>query len=188
MKKRQWLAFVFILLLAAGCSSGEASDQAIKTVGDVKSSSLLNDSGTYVGNNSDVLALLSHLPGGETVKKLSLSDEKIAVTYEAKGNISAEEFQNYWFSGNQDRNKTLFYNAIYLSLLVPNARGYEFHVQEESMSLTRDEMRMILSDEFADFPSEDELMNEKTAREFMTTHERKLEKMAKNYEDYFDKK
>ncbi|WP_226659157.1 DUF4825 domain-containing protein [Guptibacillus hwajinpoensis] len=188
MKKSKWLAFVFLLLLATGCSSGKASDQAIKTVGDVQSSSLLNDSGTYVGNNSDVLALLSHLPGGETVKKLNLSDERIAVTYEAKGTISDEEFQNYWFSGDQNRNKTLLYNAIHLSLLVPNARGYEFYVQGKSMSMTRDEMRKILSDEFADLPSEDELMNEETASEFLTTHEGKLEKMANDYEDYFDEK
>lgn len=188
MKKGQWLMLMFIFLLAAGCSSGEASNQAIKTVGDVQSSSLLNDSGTYVGNNSDVLALLSHLPGGETVGTLNLSDEKIAVTYEAKGNISEEAFQNYWFSGNQNREETLFYNAIYLNLLVPNARGYEFHVQEETMSMTRDEIRMVLSDEFTDLPSEDELMNEEIVREFITTHEEKIEKMANHYEDYLNEK
>lgn len=186
--KKQCLVIVFILLLVAGCSSGEASSQEIKTVGDVQLSSLLNESGTYVGNNSDVLALLSHLPGGETVEKVNLSDEKITVTYDVKGNISDEAFQSYWFSGNQDQNKTLFYNAIHLSLLVPNARGYEFHVQEKSMSMTRDEMRMILSDEFADLPSEDELMDEETVRAFITTHEEKLEKMANNYEDYVDEK
>lgn len=185
--RSKWLSFALVLLLTAGCSSGTASDQiAIKTVDDAHPVSILQYSGTYVGNNSDVLALLSHLPGGETVGKLDLSDEKINVTYEVKSNVSEETFHSYWFSDNNNDHKTLYYNAIYLSLLVPNAKGYEFHVQEKSMSIAKDEMMAILSDEFSDLPSQDELMDDETVEAFVTKHKEELEMMANNFEDYFN--
>ncbi|MCA0992116.1 DUF4825 domain-containing protein [Guptibacillus hwajinpoensis] len=183
------LTLALVLLLAAGCSSGIASDQtAIKTIDDVQYESILSYSGTYVGNNSDVLALLSHLPGGETVGKLDLTNEKINVTYEVNGDRSEETFHDYWFSDNKNALKTFHYNAIYLSLLVPNAKGYEFHVQEKNRSFTRDEMTTILGDEFPDLPNEDELMDDETVKAFVTKHEDELEMIANNLEDYFNEK
>jgi hypothetical protein len=185
--RSKWLAFALVLLLAAGCSSGTASDKtAIKTIDDAHTVSILQYSGTYVGNNSDVLALLSHLPGGETVGKFDLSDEKINITYEVKGNVSEETFHSYWFSDNDNDQKTLYYNAIYLSLLVPNAKGYEFHVQEKSMSISKEKMKEILTDEFSDLPSDGELMEDETVEAFVTKHKEELEMMANNFEDYFN--
>ncbi|MYL65004.1 DUF4825 domain-containing protein [Bacillus hwajinpoensis] len=183
------LTLALVLLLAAGCSSGTASDQTtIKTIDDAHTVSILPYSGTYVGNNSDVLALLSHLPGGETVGKLDLTNEKINVTYEVKGDSSEEMFHDYWFSDNKNGLKTMHYNAIYLSLLVPNAEGYEFHVQEKNRSFTRHEITTILTDEFSDLPSDGELMNDETVERFVTKHEDELEMIAKNFEDYFNEK
>lgn len=134
-----------------------------------------------MGNNSEVIGLLSHLPGGETVGELDLSNENINVTYEVKGDISEETFHSYWFTDNKNDQKLLYYNAIYLSLLVPNAKGYEFHVQERSMSVTRDDMMKILTDEFSDLPSQDELINDEIVEAFVMNHEDELEMMANNY-------
>ena len=183
------LTLALVLLLAAGCSSGVASDQTtIKTMEDVQYESILPYSGTYVGNNSAVLTLLSHLPGGETVGQLDLTNEKINVTYEVKGDRSEEMFHDYWFSDNKNGLKTMHYNAIYLSLLVPNAEGYEFHVQEKYRSFTRDEITTILGDEFPDLPNEDELMDDETVEGFVTKHKEELEMIANNFEDYFNEK
>lgn len=40
--------------------------------------------GTYVGNNSDVVAVVSHLPGGETFQSINLENESIKVIYGCK--------------------------------------------------------------------------------------------------------
>ena len=50
------------------CSNGER----IKDIYDVRSDDFKKYTGTYVGNNSDVVAIVNHLPGGGTVQSISL--------------------------------------------------------------------------------------------------------------------
>ncbi len=47
------------------CSNGER----IKDISDVRSDDFKKYTGTYVGNNSDVVAIVKNLPGGGTVQK-----------------------------------------------------------------------------------------------------------------------
>ena len=51
-------------------------------------------SGTYVGDNSDVSAIVRLLPGGETMGELDLTGEKLHVTYDdGAKSISESAFQ-----------------------------------------------------------------------------------------------
>ncbi|MFK3960045.1 DUF4825 domain-containing protein [Guptibacillus hwajinpoensis] len=187
-KHTNWMSIILVILLVTGCSSGNASqyEQSVKTIGGIDRVELLKFSGTYVGDNSAVLAILAQLPGSETVNEIDLSDQKISVTYDEERVSSEIDFYSTWFDGEDSAQKIYHYNAIYLTILVPNAKEYEFRVQDESFRITRDEMVATLTSEFGEFPSEEQLMEETFAEEYVKKHEEELEKMANHYEDYFN--
>lgn len=187
-KQTKWLSIILVILLVTGCSSGNASSdaQSVKTIGGIDRVELLKFSGTYVGDNSAVLAILAQLPGSGTVNKVDLSDQKISVTYDEERASSELDFYSTWFDGANSAQRIFHYNAIYLTILVPNAKEYEFRVQDESFRITRDEMVATLTSKFGEFPSEEQLMEETFAEEYVKKHEEELEKMANHYEDYFN--
>ena len=59
---RNVVVMLTIFLLISACSSGER----IKEISDVEPGDFKKYAGTNVGNNSDVVAIVNHLPGGET--------------------------------------------------------------------------------------------------------------------------
>ena len=66
--------------------------ERIKDIYDVRSDDFKKYTGTYVGNNSDVVAIINHLPGGGTVQSISLEKfggKIIIMLYE---NFSFEKF------------------------------------------------------------------------------------------------
>lgn len=65
------LVMLTIFLFITACSNGER----IKEIDDVRSGDFKKYAGTYVGNNSDVVAIVTNLPGGETFQSLSLKGE-----------------------------------------------------------------------------------------------------------------
>jgi hypothetical protein len=86
-----------IFLFIAACSNGER----IKDIYDVRSDDFKKYTGTYVGNNSDVFAIVNHLPGGGTVQSISLGKfggKIIIMLYE---NFSFEKF--FYFIGKQNK-------------------------------------------------------------------------------------
>ncbi|KXY29242.1 DUF4825 domain-containing protein [Bacillus cereus] len=85
---RNVVVMLTIFLFITACSSGER----IKEICDVKPSDFKKYAGTYVGNNSDVVAIVNHLPGGGTVQSISLGKfggKIIIMLYE---NFSFEKF------------------------------------------------------------------------------------------------
>ncbi len=98
---------------------------------------LRNMRGTYVGNNSDVVAIVNHLPGGETFQSVSLENESIKVNYGAKGNgpLTEDMVETYWFDGKDTMEKNFLFNVIYLAILVPNAKSYEFQVENKNFTI-----------------------------------------------------
>ena len=58
--------------------------------------------------------------------------------------------ETYWFD-EKDTMKNFFFNAIYLVILVPNAKIYEFQVENKNFKITREEMLSILHRIFDDF-------------------------------------
>ena len=102
--------------------------------------------GTYVGNNSDVVTIVNHLPGGETFQSISLENESIKVKYGAKGNgtLTEDMVETYWFDGKDTMEKNFLFNVIYLVILVPNAKSYEFQVENKNFKIKREEILSIL--------------------------------------------
>ncbi|WP_158599126.1 hypothetical protein [Planococcus salinus] len=64
MKFRKMMILLTALLLFAGCSA--EANSSIKSIEDVDSDKLAEYNGTYVGDNSDVLAIIRELAGAET--------------------------------------------------------------------------------------------------------------------------
>ncbi|WP_305452793.1 DUF4825 domain-containing protein [Bacillus mycoides] len=167
-----------ILLVVTACSNGEQ----IKDISHIEPGAFKKYTGTYVRNNSDVIAIVTNLPGGETVQSLNLENENIKVEYGAKenGNLTEEMIETYWFDGKDTMKKNLLFNAIYLAVLVPNAKGYEFQIENQSFALKREELLPILYKEFNDLPKDDLIWNKGIVMNFFYGNQEKIEKLVNN--------
>ncbi len=147
---RNVFVMLTIFLLITACSSGDR----IKEISDVEPDHFKKYAGTYVGNNSDAVAIVNHLPGGETFQSISLENESIKVNYGARGNgaLTEDMVETYWFDGKDTMKKNFLFNVIYLAILVPNAKSYEFQVENKNFAIKREEILSIMYERFDDFP------------------------------------
>ncbi|MBG0971548.1 DUF4825 domain-containing protein [Bacillus sp. SRB3LM] len=102
------IVMLTIFLFIAACSDGER----IKDIYDVSSDDFKKYTGTYVGNNSDVVAIVNHLPGGGTVQSISLGKfggKIIIMLYE---NFSSEKFFVFMCKRNNLLKCKLLFNMI----------------------------------------------------------------------------
>ncbi|AIE79823.1 group-specific protein [Bacillus cereus] len=168
---RNVVVMLTIFLFITACSSGER----IKEISDVKPGDFKKYAGTYVGNNADVVAIFNHLPGGETFQSISLENESIKVNYGAKENgiLTEDMVETYWFDGKDTMKKNFLFNAIYLVILVPNAKSYEFQVKNKKFTIKREEILPILYENFNDFPKEDDMWDEKKVVKFLNDNNEK---------------
>lgn len=169
---------LIILLVVTACSSGGR----IKEISDIEPGAFKKYAGTYVGNNSDVVAIVYHLPGGETFQSISLENESIKVNYGARGNgaLTEDMVETYWFDGKDTMKKNFLFNTIYLAVLVPNAKGYEFQIENQSFALKREELLPILYKEFNDLPKDDLIWNKGIVMNFFYGNQEKIEKLVNN--------
>lgn len=170
-----------IFLLITACSSGER----IKEISDIEPGAFKKYAGTYVGNNSDVVAIVNHLPGGETFQSISLENESIKVNYGARGNgaLTEDMVETYWFDGKDTMKKNFLLNITYLTVLVPNAKGYEFQVENKKFRIKREEILSILYEKFNDFPKEDDIWDKKKGVKFLNDNNEKIT-MLMNDKDF----
>ncbi|MCU4988348.1 DUF4825 domain-containing protein [Bacillus cereus] len=173
---RNVIVMLTIFLFITTCSSGER----IKEISDMEPSDLKKYAGTYVGNNSDVVAIVNHLPGGETIQSISLENEGIKVNYGAKGNgtLTEDMVETYWFDGKDTVKKNFVFNITYLVILVPNAKGYEFQVENKKFTVKREEIRPILYENFNDFPNEDDIWDKKKVVKFLNDNNEKINRLV----------
>ncbi|HDR7794418.1 TPA: DUF4825 domain-containing protein [Bacillus luti] len=176
--QRNAMIMLTIFLFVAACSNGER----IKEIDDVDSADLKKYTRTYVGNNSDVIALVKSLPGGETVQSISLKNENIKVKYGAKGKLTKDMIETYWFDEKDTMKKNFFFNTIYLAVLVPNAKSYAFQVGNKSFTMKREEVLSILYKEFADFPKNEDVWDKNKVVKFLKNNDEKM-KMIVNDKD-----
>lgn len=169
---RNVVVMLTIFLFITACSSGER----IKEISDVEPAAFKKYAGTYVGNNSDVVAIVNHLPGGETFQSISLENENIKVNYGAKGNgtLTEDMVETYWFDGKDTMEKNFLFNVIYLAILVPNAKSYEFHVENKNFVIKREEVLSILYEKFDDFPKENDIWDKKRVVKFLNDNNEKI--------------
>lgn len=169
-----------IFLFITACSSGER----IKEISDVKPGDFKKYAGTYVGNNSDVVAIVNHLPGGDTFQSISLENESIKVYYGAKGNgtLTEEMVETYWFDGKDTMEKNFLFNIIYLAILVPNAKGYEFQVENKNFTIKREEILSILYEKFDNFPKENDIWDKKEVVKFLNENNEEIRMLMNDKE------
>ncbi|PDY91280.1 DUF4825 domain-containing protein [Bacillus anthracis] len=169
---RNVVVMLTIFLFITACSSGER----IKEISDVKPGDFKKYAGTYVGNNSDVVAIVNHLPGGDTFQSISLENESIKVYYGAKGNgtLTEDMVETYWFDGKDTMEKNFLFNFIYLAILVPNAKSYEFQVENKNFTIKREEILSILYEKFDKFPKENDIWDKKKVVKFLNENNEEI--------------
>ncbi|PEV13322.1 DUF4825 domain-containing protein [Bacillus thuringiensis] len=172
------IVMLTIFLFITACSNGER----IKDIYDVSSDDFKKYTGTYVGNNSDVVAIINHLPGGGTVQSISLENENIKVNYGAKesGALTEEMIETYWFDEKDTMKKNFLFNIIYLVVLVPNANSYEFQVENIKFMMRREEILSILHGKFDDFPKEDDIWDKKKVVKFLNDNNEKIKMLVED--------
>ncbi|MEG7843580.1 DUF4825 domain-containing protein [Bacillus mobilis] len=169
---RNVVVMLTIFLFITACSSGER----IKEISDVKPGDFKKYAGTYVGNNSDVVTIVNHLPGGETFQSINLENESIKVNYGVKvnGTLTEDMLETYWFDGKDTMKKNFLFNVIYLAILVPNAKSYEFQVKNKNFKIKREEILSILYEKFDDFPKENDIWDKKKVVKFLNDNNEKI--------------
>ncbi|EEK44479.1 DUF4825 domain-containing protein [Bacillus paranthracis] len=169
---RNVVVMLTIFLCITACSSGER----IKEISDVEPGDFKQYAGTYVGNNSDVVAIVNRLPGGETFQSVSLENESIKVNYGIKGNgtLTEDMVETYWFDGKDTMEKNFLFNVIYLAILVPNAKGYELQVENKNFTIKREEILSILYEKFDNFPKENDIWDKKKVVKFLNENNEEI--------------
>ncbi|EEL34203.1 MULTISPECIES: DUF4825 domain-containing protein [Bacillus cereus group] len=178
---RNVLVMLTIFLFMTACSNGER----IQDISDVRSDDFKKYTGTYVGNNSDVVAIVKNLPGGGTVQSISLENESIKVNYGAKENenLTEDMIETYWFDGKDTMKKNFLFNVIYLAVLVPNAKGYEFQVENKMFTIKREAILSILYGKFDDFLKEKDIWDKNKVVKFLRDNNENI-KMLVNDKDF----
>ncbi|AEN90440.1 hypothetical protein BMWSH_3558 [Priestia megaterium WSH-002] len=171
--------FCLILLLLVGIA-GCSSKEEVTSINTVDVQKLKEHSGTYVGDNSNVLAIVRALPGGETFKEIDLHNKTPKIIYGTKeGSLSEDETLKYWFDGKNTLEKNFLYNAIYLTILIPNAEGYSFKIDDQKFSVSREEMKQFISKNIQTLPDSNELFDKEKAQQFINNKE-KINKAVKS--------
>ncbi|QUW29374.1 DUF4825 domain-containing protein [Bacillus cereus] len=178
--QRNVMVMLTIFLFITACSNGER----IKEISDVEPDNFKKYAGTYVGNNSDVVAIVNHLPGGETFQSISLENESIKVNYGAKGNgtLTEEMVETYWLDSKDTMKKNFLFNAIYLAILVPNAKSYEFQVENKNFTIKREEILSILYEKFDKFPKENDIWEKKEVIKFLNENNEEIRMLMNDKE------
>ncbi|QDZ81191.1 DUF4825 domain-containing protein [Priestia megaterium] len=172
--------FCLILLLLVGIA-GCSSKEEVTSINTVDVQKLKEHSGTYVGDNSNVLAIARALPGGETFKEIDLHNKTPKIIYGTKeGSLSEDETLKYWFDGKNTLEKNFLYNAIYLTILVPNAQGYSFKVDNQKFSVSREEMEQFISDNIKTLPDSHKLFDKEKAQQSIDDNKEKINKTVKS--------
>ncbi|MEM4998812.1 DUF4825 domain-containing protein [Priestia megaterium] len=172
--------FCLILLILVGIT-GCSSKEEVTSINTVDVKDLKDHSGTYVGDNSNVVAIVRALPGGETFKEINLHNKTPKIMYGTKeDSLSEDEILKYWLGGKDTLEKNFLYNAIYLTILIPNAEGYSFKIDDQKFSVPREEMKQFISKNIQTLPDSNELFNKEKAQQFIDNNKEKINKAVKS--------
>ena len=168
--------FCLILLILVGIT-GCSSKEEVTSINTVDGKELKDHSGTYVGDNSNVVAIVRALPGGETFKEIDLHNKTPKIIYGTKeDSLSEDKMLKYWFDDKNTLEKNFLYNAIYLTILVPNAQGYSFKVDNQKFSVSKKEMGQFISDNIKTLPDSNKLFDKEKAQQFIDRNKEKINK------------
>ena len=96
--------------------------------------------------------------------------------YGAKGNgtLTEDMVETYWFNGKDTMEKNFLFNVIYLAILVPNAKSYEFQVENKNFTIKREEILSILYEKFDNFPKENDIWDKKKVVKFLNENNEEI--------------
>ncbi|MBM7585496.1 hypothetical protein JOC86_002038 [Bacillus pakistanensis] len=172
------------ILFTYGCSKED--EVQMKSIEDIEFETLNEYIGTYVGGNR-VSAIIGDLPGGESFRELDLTGEKIKVTYGFNGgDFSQNYISEYWFDGNDTLEKNFLYNAILLTILVPNSLEYHFKIDNSSFSVSRGNMVEILTENLNYFPMDKAVLKNEAMAMFHDENKKATEKLLKENMETFE--
>lgn len=97
-----------------------------------------------------------------------------------EGSLSEDEILKYWFDGKDTLEKNFLYNAIYLTILIPNAGGYSFKIDDQKFSVSRQEMKQFISKNIQTLPDSNKLFDKEKAQQFIDYNKEKINKTAKS--------
>ncbi|MCM3772287.1 MULTISPECIES: DUF4825 domain-containing protein [Priestia] len=166
--------FCLILLISVGIT-GCSSKEEVTSISTVDVKKLKEHGGTYVGDNSNAVAIIRALPGGETFKEIDLHNKAPKIIYGTKaGSLSEDETLKYWFDDKNTLEKNFLYNAIYLTILVPNAEGYSFKIDNQKFSVSREEMEQFISKNIHTLSDSNELFGKEKTQQFIDDNNEKI--------------
>lgn len=176
---------IALSLLIVGCKTEvheiDHADGGIKTIYDINPIPLIELSGTYVGYNVGVAKLISHLAAGGTTSFLSLQGEAIETHYELEhGNFTKEDIYSFWYEDEKTVQQVFLNNAIYLTLLVPNAKGFTFHLDGQKFQVTRGDMELFIKDELPDFPANGDLWDRDVVSHYLLENQENIIAIVEN--------
>ncbi|QXE02312.1 DUF4825 domain-containing protein [Terribacillus sp. DMT04] len=122
MKKKIFGVLGLLLFLCMAACSAAEEDISIETV-DYHALAAYEE--TYIGNNSDVGAILTKLPGSNALVETSLSKGNLIVHYDT--NKIDKQNKNAWYNKQLEIQTVFLHNILYLSALITN---------EENITLT----------------------------------------------------
>lgn len=169
---------LILLFLLIGFSHTE--EEEITTIKDMTFQKINSYIGTYIGGNQHSKILRS-LPAGEMISEIRTDDGHVRVNYRYKESIlPMGGFYEYWREEGR-MEQTFIYNALLLSLLIPDSEGYHFDLRGNTVSIERGELMKRFSEEFDVF-SEDELLNS----DIVLFKDKNQEKMSVFLEDHIN--
>ncbi|MFC7064159.1 DUF4825 domain-containing protein [Halobacillus seohaensis] len=169
------LTLTATLLIA--CTNDNNNEKQMRSINDVNITGFKEYVGTYVGGNR-VTKIIGKLPGGESYKEVDLSNEMIKVTYGYNGGMFSEtNISEYWFDGNGTVEKNFLFNAMLLTILVPNSERYHFTIDESSFSVSRENMVQLLSENLDHFLIEEEILKNEAMAMFLDENKEATEKL-----------
>lgn len=142
-------ALFLMIFVLSSCSSGNSNGfSKMITIDSQDLNTLVKLKDTKLKNHDKVQQILSDLPGNVTIKKFSVSDETINVSYglSKSSDIKQSDFNSYWIDNNNYK-KIFANNATALLALIPDLRYVNFTLDSPdnnyAFSITRGQLEPL---------------------------------------------
>ncbi|WP_179106430.1 DUF4825 domain-containing protein [Terribacillus halophilus] len=173
-KKISGIIGLLPFLCITACSSAD-EDISIETV---DYHALADYEETYIGNNSDVGAILTKLPGSNALEETSLSDGNLMVQYDT--NKIDKQKENAWYNKQSEIQEVFLHNILYLSALIKNEKNITLTLQSDEtnyqIELSSSELEKFLNIDLAEKIKHEQEWNSYLEEKLRAENQRKLVK------------
>ena len=86
--------------------------------------------------------------------------------------------ETYWFDGKDTIKKNFLFNAIYLAILVPNAKAFDFQVENKKFKIKEKKYYQSCMKILMIFQKEDNIWDKKKVVKFLNDNKEKMNKLV----------